>query len=116
AASDSGVADVWPRSNSSRVLGSKRFATESLAKDTLFLPVSSAAVLDRINNGTHLRIGLKLVSTTSTQLRIQSSTSLGATLRFKPATDTAVNVVLLSKTPSDSTLTTLKNDLADYVI
>jgi len=116
AATDTVAADLLPLFNSSRLLGSKSFAPESLAKDTLFLPVSTAAVLDRINNGTHLRIGLKLVSTTSTQLRIQSSTSLGATLRFKPATDTAVNVVLLSKTPSDSTLTTLKNDLADYVI
>jgi hypothetical protein len=113
AAADTVAADLLPLFTSSRLLGSKSFAPESLAKDTLLLPVSTAAVLDKITNGTHLRIGLKLVSSASTQLRIDASTS---TLRFKPATDTAVTVALLSKTPTDSTLTTLKNDLADYVI
>jgi hypothetical protein len=78
--------------------------------------VSSAAVLDKVLNGTHLRIGLRLVSTASTQLRIQSSAVAGAMLRFKPAADTAVNVSLVSKTPADSTLTALRTDLEDFVI
>jgi len=112
---DTVAADLLPLFSPSRLLGSKTFAPESLAKDTLFLPVPPATVLDRILHGTRLRIGLRLVSPTSTQLRIQSSTA-PAMLRFKPAADTAVSIGLLSKTPSDTTLTTLRNDLGDYVI
>ena len=112
ASTDTVAADLLPLFTPSRFLGSKTFAPESLAKDTLLIPVSTAAVLDRITNGTRLRIGMKLVSTASTQLRIAS----GGTLRFKPATDTAVTVALLSKTPTDTALAALKNNLADYVI
>jgi len=113
---DTVAADLLPLFTPSRLLGSKTFAPESLAKDTLFLPVAPAAVLDRIIKGARLRIGLRLVSPTSTQLRINSAAPSGAVLRFKPAADTAVTVQLLSKTPADSTLTTLRNDLGDYVI
>ena len=113
---DTVAADLLPLFTASRLLASKTFAPESLAKDTLFLPVPPAAVLDRIIKGTRLRIGLRLVAPMSTQLRINSSTTAGAVLRFKPAADTAVSVTLLSKTPTDSTLSTLRNDLADYVI
>ena len=112
AATDTVAANLLPLFTSSRLLGSKSFAPETLAKDTLLLPISTAAVLDKITNGTHLRIGLRLVSTSSAQLRIHS----GTTLRFKPATDTAVNVALLSLTPTDTTLAQLRLDLADYVI
>jgi hypothetical protein len=113
---DTVAADLLPLFTASRLLGSKTFAPESLAKDTLFLPVAPAAVLGRIINGTRLRIGLRLVSATSTQLRIASTSTAGALLRFKPAADTAVSVPLFSKTPTDSTLATLRSDLRDYVI
>ena len=113
---DTVAADLLPLFTPGRLLGSKTFAPESLAKDTLFLPVAPAAVLDRIVRGARLRIGLRLVSPVSTQLRINSSAAAGAVLRFKPAADTAVSVLLRSMTPADSALTTLRNDLADYVI
>jgi hypothetical protein len=113
---DTTAADLLPLFNQSRFLGSKTFAPESLAKDTLFLPVSNAAVLNKIVTGTHLRIGLRLVASQSTQLRISSATVAPAVLRYKPASDTAMNVALLSQTPSDTSLTTLRNDLQDYVI
>src|SRR5205823_7289759 len=70
AATDTVAANLLPLFTSSRLLGSKSFAPETLAKDTLLLPISTAAVLDKITNGTHLRIGLRLVSTSSAQLRI----------------------------------------------
>ena len=113
---DTVAADLLPLFTPSRLLGSRTFLPDSLAKDTLFLPVSPAAVLTKIVTGARLRIGLRLVSTASTQLRIVSSSSLGATLRFKPASDTAVNVGLLSKTPADSTLLAFRSALQDYVI
>jgi hypothetical protein len=112
---DTVAADLLPLFSANRRLASKTFAPESLARDTLFLPVPPAVVLDRILHGTRLRLGLRLVSPVSTQLRIQSSAA-PALLRFKPAADTAVSVPLFSKTPSDSTLATLRNDLGDYVI
>ena len=116
AASDTVAADYLPLFNPSRLIGSKTFAPESLAKDTLFLPLAPATVLQKIISGSRLRVGLRLVSSTSTQLRIQSSSSSGATLRYKPASDTAVNVALLSQTPSDTALKQLRTDLEDYVI
>src|SRR5436305_1280692 len=115
APTDTVAAQLLPLFAPSRLLGSKTFAPESLAKDTLFVPVSPAAVLGKIINGTHLRLGMRLVSTTSTQLRIASGAA-GAVLRFKPATDTAVSVPLISHTPADSTLSTFRNDIADFVI
>lgn len=116
AASDTVAADYLPLFNPSRLIGTKTFAPESLAKDTLNLPIAPATVLQKIVSGSRLRVGLRLVSSTSTQLRIQSSTVTGATLRFRPASDTAVNVALLSQTPTDTALATLRTDLEDYVI
>lgn len=116
AASDTVASDYLPLFNPSNLIGSKTFAPESLAKDTLQLPVASATVLGKIVNAQRLRIGLRLVSSTSTQLRIQSSGVAPATLRFKPASDTAVTVALLSQTPADTSLAQLRTDLEDYVI
>lgn len=113
---DTVAADLLPLFSSDRLLGSKTFAPESLKKDTVFLPLAPAAVLSKIVSGARLRVGLRLVSSASTQLRILSSSTAGAVLRFKPAADTAVNVALLSKTPSDTSLTTFRNGLEDYVI
>src|SRR5919198_987515 len=115
-ASDTVAADLIPLFDSSRLLGSKTFAPESLSKDTLFIPVSNSAVLDKITNGTHLRLGMRLVSSASAPLRVLSKASVGALLRFKPAADTAITVSLISKTPADSTLATLREHLSDYVI
>lgn len=115
---DTVAADLLPLFSPDRLLGSKTFAPESLAKDTLLLPVAPAAVLSKIVTGSRLRIGLRLVSSASTQLRVYSSSSSvgGAVLRFKPASDTAVAVALLSKTPSDTSLTSFRTGLEDYVI
>lgn len=113
---DTVAADLVPLFSPDRLLGSKTFAPESLAKDTLLLPVAPAAVLSKIITGSRLRLGLRLVSSTSTQLRIFSSTTSSAVLRIKPAADTAISVGLLSSTPADSTLTTFRTGLEDYVI
>jgi hypothetical protein len=112
---DTVAADLLPLFSPDRLLGSKTFAPESLARDTLFLPIAPAAVLSKIVTGSRLRLGLRLVSSASSQLRIFSS-SAPAELRFKPASDTAVTVSLLSKTPSDTALSNFRTGLEDYVI
>lgn len=116
AQTDTVASQILPFFDAGHLIGSKTFEPESLAKDTLLLPVAPATVLDKITNGLRLRVGLRLVASTSTQLRIHSVATGGATLRFKPATDTAVTVALLSQTPTDSTLAQLRTDLEDYVI
>jgi hypothetical protein len=112
AATDTVAGQLLPLFTSSRLLGSRTFEPESL-KDTLRLPVGNDVVLDRIVRGARLRIGLRLVSPTSTQLRFLPS---AAQLRFKPAADTTLSVSLISLTPTDSTLVAFKNSLADFVI
>jgi hypothetical protein len=110
------VADgLLPLFRPDRLLGSKTFAPESIL-DTLFVPIDASKVLDKIVNGTHLRVGLKMVSGTSAQLRFFPQFSAATQLRFKPAPDTSVIVSLLSKTPTDSGQSDLQTALADYVI
>jgi hypothetical protein len=100
-----------------RLIGSKTFAPESL-KDTLRIPISTDTVLDRVKNGTRLRVGLRVVSAKSVDLRFGSSQSATPiTLRIKASLDTAataVSVSPLSQTPKDQSF--LSGPLADYTI
>jgi hypothetical protein len=100
-----------------RLIGSKTFAPESLL-DSIRVPINTDTVLDRVNHGTRLRVGLKLVSAGGADLRI-GSTQLGApvTLTIKASLDstaTPVTVGPLSSTPTDQTF--LAGPLADYTI
>jgi hypothetical protein len=100
-----------------RLIGSKTFAPESLT-DTLRIPISTDTVLDRVRNGTRLRVGLRVVSSQSVDLRFGSSQSATPiTLRIKASLDTAatpVSVSPLSSTPKDQAF--LAGPLADYTI
>ena len=100
-----------------RLIGSKTFAPESLL-DTIHVPISTDTVLDRVNNGTRLRVGLKVVSANGADLRL-GSTQLGlpVTLTIKASLDstaTPVTVTPLSSTPKDQSF--LAGPLADYTI
>ncbi len=100
-----------------RFLGSKTFAPESLL-DSIRVPINTDTVLDRVTNGTHLRVGLKIVSGSGADLRL-GSTQLGApiTLTIKASLDstaTPVSVTPLSSTPKDQPF--LAGPLADYTI
>jgi hypothetical protein len=100
-----------------RLIGSKTFAPESLL-DTLRIPISTDTVLDRVRNGTKLRVGLRARSTTGVDLQIGSSNSSDpVTLRIVASTDTAarpVTVSPFSSTPKDQLF--LSGPLADYTI
>lgn len=110
--SDTVAADLLPLFTQSRFLGSRTFNPDSLT-DTLRVPVLPVAVLRSVLAGTHLRLGVKLVSDTSASVRLLTG---GTTLRFWPATDTSVIVSPTSKTPTDSTQTALRTRLDQYVI
>lgn len=116
-ASDTVAAVLAPLFRPDRFLGSKTFSPESLL-DTLRIPISRDTVLDRVTNGTRLRVGLRLVSTHGFDLRIGSvEGGDAATLRIKASTDTAAAPVIVSPvshTPVDQTF--LSGPLADYAI
>ena len=102
-----------------RLLASKTFAPESLL-DTLRIPLPTDTVLDRVTNGTPLRIGFRLVTPATRGYDLQiGTTQVGApvTLHLVPSTDTGavpVNVTPLSKTPFHQEF--LAGPLADYSI
>lgn len=100
-----------------RLIGSKTFAPESLT-DTLRIPLSPDTVLDRITNGTRLRVGLRIVSSEGINLRLAStSTGSPAKLHIRASLDTAaspVDVSPISSTPTDPSF--LRSRLADYTI
>jgi hypothetical protein len=100
-----------------RLIGSKTFSPDSL-RDTLRLPISTDTVLDRVKNGTRLRIGLRVVSSQSIDLQIGAvEGGRAVNLRLKPSLDTSVTPLLispLSNTPVDQQF--LSSPLADYTI
>lgn len=100
-----------------RLLGSRTFAPESIL-DTLRIPISTDTVLDRVRNGTRLRIGLRVRSTAGVNVRV-GTTNAGnpVTLRIIASTDTAaapVTVSPFSSTPRDQSF--LSGPLADYTL
>jgi hypothetical protein len=102
-----------------RLLATKTFAPESLL-DTLRIPLPTDSVLDRITNGTSLRIGFRLVPSGSEGYNLQlGSTQVAApvTLHLVPSIDSGavpVDVTPLSKTPFHEEF--LAGPLADYSI
>jgi hypothetical protein len=116
-ATDTVVSILAPLFRPNRLIGSKTFAPESLL-DTIRIPISTDTVLNRVLNGTRLRVGLRIVSPVGVALRLGSSQSATpVTLVIKASLDTAatpVTVQPLSSTPKDQTF--LAGPLADYTI
>lgn len=107
-----------------RRIGGATFDSAAI-KDTLKLPLDSAALLDKIKNGKRLRVGLQVTSPNPALLRIYSRDAgswiagidLPPQLSFDPHPDTAVKAIPVgeeSRTPNDSP--TLKVDLTDYFV
>ncbi len=117
-ATDTVAAVMAPLFRSDRLIGSKTFAPESLLTDTLRIPISTDTVLDRITNGTHLRVGLRVVSPLGTDVQVGSSlANLAVTLRIKASLDTSVAPVVVhpvSRTPTDPSF--LTTALSDYTV
>ena len=102
-----------------RLIGSKTYAATDL-KDSLHVPLENDKVLLKLRGEAprRLRIGFKVSSTASAQIRIISVEGGGApTLSYDPSPDSAVHSIVnsvTSLTPTDNP--TLKNDLRDYQI
>jgi len=101
-----------------RLIGGKTYAVTDLKKDTLRVPLQNEKVLAKLRGDAprRLRIGFKISSAESAQLRVISREGGGApTLSYDPSPDTAVHPIFnaqSSRTPTDNP--TLKADLTDY--
>jgi len=100
-----------------RLIGSKTYALTELT-DTLRVPLDNGKVLAKLRGEAprRFRIGFKVASSASAQIRIISREGGGApTLSYDPSPDTAVHAIInsaTSLTPTDNP--TLKTDLTDY--
>lgn len=100
-----------------RLIGGKTFAVAEL-KDTLRVPLQNDKVLAKLRSDgpRRLRLGFKVQSSASAQIRIIAREGGGApTLSYDPSADTAVKALVNSETsltPTDNP--TIKSDLTDY--
>jgi hypothetical protein len=87
-------------------------------KDTTRYYISDSAVLSRIQNGARFRVGLRVTSTTSSQIRMGAAEGGGTPILFfraTPDTNTKpLQVIPLSKTPTDDPIVAIH--LTDYTI
>jgi hypothetical protein len=92
--------------------------TRAEVLDTLKYPISNAVILDKAKSGKRLRIGLRVVSPASAQIRVFSVESGAAPqLFYRVSTDTTIHPFLLtpySKTPVGQELTAAH--LSDFTI
>ena len=120
---DTTAADTVPRAllplfRDSRSLGSRTFTPAELT-DTLRLPISNAALLDKITGVKRLRIGLRLVNlgATSSTARLRLSRAQSPKVRFRVSADTLVGpdtLTLHSSTPAG--IATIANGLTIYPV
>jgi hypothetical protein len=116
-ANDTSSAAVLALFRPDRFISSQLLARAEL-KDTVRYYISNAAVLARIQSGARFRVGLRLMGSLSSQIRIGSAEG-GATplLLFRATPDTTVKplqVSPLSTTPGNDPL--VKGQLTDYTI
>lgn len=116
-AADTMVATLAPLFREDRLLGSATIAPSALADSTIRLTLSSAKLLEKIQAGARLRIGLQMEATqpASVQLLGQGDASM-LSLRFRVSPDTTVAPIVLlprSRTPTD---VFTANALADYQV
>jgi hypothetical protein len=116
-AADTVTAAILALFRPDRLIGSQQFTGAEL-KDSVYFPISNAAVLARITDRNRLRLGFRIVAAGPTQMRVFASASgLGPSLSFRPSTDTAIAKITVnpfSKTPSGDQ--TLASDLRDYIV
>ncbi len=117
-ASDTSTAAILTLFRPDRFISSQAFVRADL-KDTVRYYISNAAVLAKIQNKAHLRIGLRFSGPTSSQMRI-ISTEGGSppTLSFRATPDTAAAAPLtlspFSRTPAGEAI--ISYHLSDYTV
>jgi hypothetical protein len=115
--SDTNSAAVLANFVASRRIGGLTVASSAFT-DTTYIPLSDSAVLNKVVNGKHLRVGIKVSGTGSVWMRAGSvETGAPITVSYRPSTDTAVKALVvspISSVPADPA--ELKRDLQDYTL
>ena len=128
AADDTSTADLAAQFAGGNLLGSRTFTVAELTdsalfRDTLNVPLDTAAVRAAVVGGTRFRVGVQVTSTESAQLRFYSrdwGTARGPALRYDPApagmdsSALLVSTATSSRTPADIDLR--RTELADFMI
>jgi len=116
-AEDTSTAAVLALFRPDRFISAQTFLSADLT-DTLKYFISNAVVLNKLQNGQRLRIGLRATGAESAQMRFFSSEANQAPVMFfraRPDTNTKpLTVNLSSKTPTDDPL--VAAHLADYTL
>jgi hypothetical protein len=117
-AADTNTAAVAALFRPDRLVGSATFEPTALL-DTLLIPIDTAFLRGRVQGQQRVRLGLRVTSTASAQLRVWSSASfdLGPRIFFDPSFDAFTptgSYRVLSLTPTDNEA--LVRDLADYTL
>jgi hypothetical protein len=114
---DTAVTSALPLFRPDRLIGGKTFAVAEL-KDTLRVPLQNDKVLAKLTGAAprRLRIGFRVTSAASAQIRIVAREGGGApTISYDPSPDTAVKAIVVNEqslTPTDNP--TVRTDLTDY--
>jgi len=116
-ASDTSSAAILALFRPDRLISTQHLLLTDL-KDTTKYYLSNAVVLAKLQAGAHLRVGLRVTSTTSSQIRIASAES-GFTplLSFRATPDTTTHPLVVgpvSTTPSDDKIAA--SHLTDYTV
>jgi len=116
-ANDTSSAAVLALFRPDRFISSQLLAREDL-KDTVRYYISNAAVLAKIQSGVRFRVGLRLTSPLSSQIRIASAErGFPPILFFRATPDTTTHplqVIPLSKTPTGDPI--VAGHLTDYTV
>jgi hypothetical protein len=116
-ANDTSTAALRALFRNDRLIGGTTFDTADI-KDSLFVALDNAKLLDKITNGKHLRLGIRATSANGVDLYIRSLESASANeISFDPSPDTAIHTIHISprsNTPVDDP--GLRNDLIDFML
>ena len=116
-ANDTSSAAVLALFRPDRFISSQQFARADL-KDTTRYYISNATVLAKIQSGARLRVGLRVTSPASSQIRIASAEASGAAvLSFRATPDTATHPLTAipgSRTPTHDPI--VASHLSDYTV
>jgi hypothetical protein len=118
-AADTSATAVLTLFRANRLIGQRTFFRDSLT-DTLFVPLSDSAVLSKITNKAHLRLGLRVDGSGPVSLRVETvETGNSALVSYRPSTDTTVSAIVvspLSASPAGTNFPEIRNDLLDYTL
>ena len=118
AATDTVSSDLAAQFTPDHLLGSKTFAPESIAADTIRIPINTDTVLKKLQGIERLRLGFRARSSESVQLAFHSADNGGGpALRIKVSPDTIIRPLIIapeSHSPTDPLY--LQTRLADYYI